>query len=156
MYWRRPARQWRAGKGEGNRRALKRLVDGGNVPGILALRGEEAVGWCAVSPRRELPRLAGSRILAPVDEEPVWCISCLFVAKGHRRRGISRALVAAACRHARERGGRIVEGYPHDEAAGAADAFVWTGLLSSFTANGFVEVARRSPKRPVVRREWKP
>jgi hypothetical protein len=31
------------------------------------------------------------------------------------------------------------------------DAFVWTGLEQSFLRVGFIEVARRSPKRPILR-----
>jgi len=30
-------------------------------------------------------------------------------------------------------------------------AFVWTGLEQSFLKAGFTEVARRSPKRPILR-----
>ena len=46
----------------------------------------------------------------------------------------------------------IVEGYPVDPKQGKMpDAFAWTGLASSFKAAGFVEVARRSPTRPIMR-----
>ena len=31
------------------------------------------------------------------------------------------------------------------------DSFVWTGLPSAFERAGFVEVARRSPARPIMR-----
>jgi hypothetical protein len=37
--------------------------------------------------------------------------------------------------------------------AAMPDAFAWHGLASSFRDSGFVEIARRSPTRPFVRRE---
>ena len=156
MYWRRSSREWEAGKGASNRRALKRLVDAGKQPGILAFAGEQAVGWCAVAPRADYSTLSRSRIFKPVDEREVWSISCLFIDKHYRRRGLSKRLLEAACRHARSKGARIVEGYPHDlRGAELPDAFVWNGLLPAYERAGFHEVARRSPKRPIVRREWK-
>ncbi len=153
MAWLRPRRQWEEGKGASNRRAFKRLVDRGREPGILAFHGERAVGWCAVAPRSNYPVLANSRILKPVDEAPVWSITCLFIAKEYRRKGLSSQLLKAACKHARSRGAHIVDGYPHELGEDVLpDPFVWTGLMSAYVKAGFSEVARRSPKRPIVRR----
>lgn len=155
MYWRLPAKSFARSKGMRNRRAFRRLAGRGRAPGILAYDGKEAVGWCAVAPRAEYVRLEKSRVLAPVDDAPVWSISCLFVRRDRRRAGLSRALIEAAVAHARRHGARVVEGYPVDPARPVgrmADAFVWTGLRSAFLAAGFDEVARRSPTRPIVRR----
>lgn len=155
MYWRLPAKAFAASKGMRNRRSFSRVAASGSEPGILAYDGAEPVGWCAVAPRAEYARLERSRVLAPVDDAPVWSISCLFVRRDRRRRGLSRALIDAGVAHARRRGARIVEGYPidRDRSRGrTADAFAWTGLLSAFLAAGFEEVARRSPTRPIVRR----
>jgi len=152
MFWRLPRAEFERRKGAGNRRAFKRLVEGGAAPGLLAYDGREPVGWCAVAPRAEYPGLARSRILEPLDGEPVWSVSCLFVARPYRRQGVSKLLLEAAADHVRRRGGRIVEGYPVDAKTEAADAFVWTGLASAFVQAGFTEVARRSPTRPIMRR----
>lgn len=81
MWWRLPRSAWRRGKGAGNKRAFKRLVAAGRVPGVLAYAGREPVGWCAVAPREAYPVLARSRILQPVDDRPVWSVTCLFVAR---------------------------------------------------------------------------
>jgi GNAT superfamily N-acetyltransferase len=153
MAWRRTAKAYEAGKGAGNRTAFRRIVKRGAEPGVLAYADGEPVGWCAVAPRETYPRLAGSRVLAPVDDADVWSVSCLFVARPWRRRGVSEALLGAAVAHARARGARIVEGYPIDPAKSQPDAFVWTGLFSAYERAGFREVARRSPTRPIVRRE---
>lgn len=140
-------------KGEGNKRSLLRLVRAGCVPGIIAYAGEDPVGWCAVEPREAFSSLGRSRILQPVDDQPVWSIVCLFVARGWRGRGVSTALLRHAVRHASEHGARIVEGYPVEpKDARMPDAFAYTGTASAFRAAGFREVARRSPTRPIMRK----
>lgn len=156
MFWRRGAKEYSAGKGAGNRAAFRRIVKRGDEPGILAYADGEPVGWCAVAPRAVYPRLARSRVLAPLDDVPVWSISCLFVARPWRRRGVSAALIEAAVAHARSRGAKVVEAYPVDPAGTQPDAFVWTGIASAYAGAGFREAARRSPTRPIMRREVRP
>jgi len=152
MWWRTTQREFEASKGEANRAAFQRLVESGAEPGLLAYAQEEPIGWCAVAPRDAYVRLARSRILRPVDDLPVSSVTCFFVAKSWRRKGVSTALLRAAIDFVRERGGRIVEGYPTDSAAERqVDAFVYTGIASVFRDVGFVEVARRSPTRPIMR-----
>lgn len=152
MFWRRTAQEFAAGKGAGNRAAMKRLVDAGEEPGLLAYVGDEPVGWCALAPRERFVRLTTSRVLKPVDDEPVWSVPCFFVARAHRRRGLTSKLLAAARKYAREHGARILEGYPVDpRKADVPDVFAYTGLASAFERAGFEVAARRSPGRPVMR-----
>lgn len=109
------------------------------------------VGWSAVAPREQYPRLNRSRILKPVDDQPVWAVSCFFIARGFRHQGLSTKLLKAAVDFARARGAKIVEGYPHDAKKATADVFVYTGLVSAFRKAGFKEVARRGETRPIMR-----
>lgn len=151
MWWRRPRPEFERGKGSGNRRAFERVVASGEPPGILAYSGAEPVGWVALAPREVYPRLDRSRILKPVDDARVWSITCLFVLRAARRKGLSVRLLQAALEHAAARGAAIVEGYPVDARRPLPDAFAWTGLATAFLAAGFDEVARRSPTRPIMR-----
>ncbi len=152
MWFRETRAEFERRKGAGNRAALRALVEQGPPPGILAYAGEEPVGWCALAPRAQYPLLARSRILRPVDDEPVWSVVCFFVARTHRRRGLTVELLRAAARYARERGARVLEGYPVEpKAAGTADSFAYHGLASAFRDAGFAEVARRSETRPIMR-----
>lgn len=156
MFWRLPRAEFERRKGNGNRDALRRLVAAGPAPGILAYDGDRAVGWCAVAPRAGYQALARSRILKPLDDKPVWSISCLFVEKGWRRRGVSVGLLRAAADYAASRGATLVEGYPVEPKAGfQPDPFVWTGLASAFRRAGFREVERRSPTRPIMRKSMR-
>jgi GNAT superfamily N-acetyltransferase len=152
MYWRLPRTQYEAQHGELNRRNIKALVDTGNIPGILAYSGDEPVGWCSIAPREEFPTLGRSRILKPVDDQPVWSVVCFFVSRGQRRKGLTVQLLKAAVEYARANGARIIEGYPVEPKEGKApDVFVYTGLFSAFKQAGFSEVLRRSPTRPIMR-----
>jgi len=152
--WQRLKRsQYETQKGARNKRAMKRLVEDGHMPGIIAYRDGQPIAWCLVAPREEFLRLERSRVLKAVDEQPVWSVVCFFVAKEHRRSGLSASLLKAAIDFVRERGGRIVEGYPVEPNKRQADAFVWSGLASAFVKAGFKEVERRSETRPIMRYE---
>ena len=140
-------------KGDGNRRAMKKLVDSGRVPGLLGYVEAKPVAWCSIEPRELIGSLARSRILAPVDDEPVWSIVCLFIAKCHRGRGLSTRMIEAAVRYARSQGASIVEAYPVEPKTTPMPAvFAYPGLASAYLAAGFREVARRSKTRPLMRR----
>lgn len=152
--WRVSAKQWEAGKGEGNKAVIRDVIAGGAVPGLLAYVDGEPAGWISVAPRAEFPRLANSRVMKPVDDAEVWSVSCFLIAKAHRKRKLSVALLDAACEMVARRGGRIVEGYPVDITGkpNYPAVYAWTGLMGSFVAAGFEEVARRSATRPIMRR----
>lgn len=150
--------EWERGRGDKNRRAMKRLVDSRRrPPGLLAYLGREAAGWISVEPRGAFSKLARSRVLAPVDEKPVWSIVCFFVARRFRNQGVSVALLRGAVDYARRKGARLIEGYPVEPRSGkAAPVFVYTGLASAYRKAGFREVARRAPTRPIMRRAVRP
>jgi GNAT superfamily N-acetyltransferase len=154
MYWRLQRPAFEKGKGAGNRRAMKELAKEGTEPGLLAYAGDRAVGWCSVAPREEFVRLGTSRILKPVDDVPVWSVSCLFIARDHRNRGVSVALLKAAIDFVRARGGKVVEGYPVEpKKAEMPPAFAWTGIASAYLRAGFREHRRGSATRPIMRFE---
>ena len=152
MWWRMGQSEWMRVKGEGTKKRFRALVKNGPPPGLLAYAGGQPVGWCAVGPREDYPRLARSKVLAPVDARRVWSVTCFFVRKDWRRRGVTVALLKEAARFASRRGGTVVEGYPTDTDTMQSGAFVHHGLLSAFRKAGFREVVRRSPKRPIVRK----
>ncbi len=139
-------------KGSANKRAIKKIIDSGNPPGVIGLIAGEPVAWCCIGPRQDFIRLQNARSLKPIDDRPVWCIPCLFIAKTHRRADLSSKAVAAAAQFAFSRGATIVEGYPNDTRNKKwADPFAWMGLVSSFTRAGFEIVKRPSPSRAIMR-----
>jgi len=91
----------------------------------------------------------GNARLAPADGVPVWSLSCLYVRKGERRRGITVALIEAAVVAARRAKAPALEAYPFDAAVSPSAS--GTGYASTFARAGFREVARPHPARPVMR-----
>ena len=154
MTWRQSASEFQMNKGDKNRAMFRAIVKKGAEPGVLAYSGGEPVGWCAVAPRDHFPRLDNSRVWARLDDEPVWSITCLFVKKDLRNKGLSAKLIEAATKLAKKHGAKIIESYPQDlKGKRLPDAFVWTGLAGAFVKAGFTEAIRRSEQKPIMRKK---
>ncbi len=148
MYWRIGA-AYRKRDGTENKAAFREVVEEGPPPGLLAFEGEKAVGWCQVTPRENVPWLEETWRLKRVDETPVWALTCFYVRKGYRRKGVTAVLIGGAVKAARVGGAQVLEAYPLD--GGKSPSATGTGYLSTFLKMGFKEVARRSPERAIVR-----
>jgi len=138
--------------------AVEAKAGEGRAPGLVAYDGAEAVGWMSIGPRADYDRLAHSRVLAPVDEAPVWSIVCFVVGRRSRGRGVARALLAAGIDYARAHGATTLEAYPTEipEGQRVPSASVYRGTVSMFERAGFELVARRqtpgaATDRPIVR-----
>jgi GNAT superfamily N-acetyltransferase len=148
---------WRIGKAYGkrpremNKAAFHEVVKRGPPPGLLAFHGDLAVGWCQLTPRHALPWLDRAWRLRRVDDVPVWSISCFYIRKGYRKRGVSSALIAAALKTAKSAGAPALEAYPLD--ADLTPSASWTGYASTFARAGFRIVGRHTPPRPIMRRD---
>jgi GNAT superfamily N-acetyltransferase len=152
MWWRVTRSQFGTQAGQGNKDALKAIVDSGEVPGILAYAGGQPIAWCSVAPRETFPSLERSRKLKRVDDQPAWSIVCFYVARPYRRRGLMAELLRAAIDYARQCGAKIVEGYPIEpKHNNSPPVSTFTGIFSAFQEVGFIEVARMSEKRPIMR-----
>jgi len=153
MWWRLARSDFQKQKGSGNKRAFQKIVKRGPPPGLVAYADGQPVAWCALAPRENYPALGRSRILKPVDERPVWSVTCLFIARPFRKKGVSAQMLSAAADYAKGQGAEIIEGYPVEPQNGpTADVFVFTGLASAFRKAGYEEAARRSKTRPIMRR----
>jgi GNAT superfamily N-acetyltransferase len=151
MHWKLRGKEFSENAGDTARQMQKSIVDSKIVPGLLAYSEGYPVGWIAVEPRGAYPKLAHSRVLKPVDDQEVWSITCFFVEKKHRRKGITVELLKAAVEYVKGQGGTIVEGYPVDTNNEEPAPFVFTGAAAAFVRAGFMEAARNSPTRPIFR-----
>ena len=151
MYWKLRGKNFTENTGNTARQMQKSVVDSKTVPGLLAYSGGYPIGWIAVEPRCAYPKLAHSRTLKPVDDQEVWSITCFFVEKKHRRKGITVELLKAAVDYVKSQGGKIVEGYPVDAKIDMPAPFIFTGTAAAFAEAGFKEAARNSPTRPIFR-----
>jgi predicted GNAT family acetyltransferase len=138
------------------RDAFKAIVGTGPPPGLLAYEGKTAVGWVAVSPRRAVHRFNIAKNSAPTEDDAAdldrtWAITCFYVRNGQRGKGLTTALAKAAIAHARRQKAAAIEvcAIEPDRPLIWGEAFV--GIASIFPPLGFMEIARRSPKRPLLR-----
>lgn len=154
MYYRRSGPGSHGVSDKVNKRALKSLVDGGTVPGLIAYRDRRPVGWISLGPREDYPRLERSPVMKRVDQKPVWSIVCFFVDPKERGQGVTRALLRGAIDYARSQGATLLEAYPVDKKARSYPD--WFGAKSMYDRAGFKEVARRKETRPLVRRGLRP
>jgi GNAT superfamily N-acetyltransferase len=161
MFWRLERAMFKKTKGAGNRQILKQVVDTNQQPGILAYDGAQAVGWCGIAPCEQLLALENSRILKRVDDQPVWSITCFFVAKEARQQGVMESLISAAIKHARSHGAKIVEAYPIDMQSPKLLGQTFNsyggymGVASAFHSAGFVQVGQASETQLIMRLDLK-
>lgn len=140
-------------RGEYVRKLCRRKVP----PGVLAYQGDEVVGWAAVAPRSETT-FAHSRRIPHVDDVDAWAVWCIRVRPGHRKQGISHALLAGAVEFAREHGAPAIEGYPVDNRGEKVDlTMAYVGTKALFEKAGFTQAAETTSRlagfpRVVMRR----
>uniref|UniRef100_A0AAU2W150 GNAT family N-acetyltransferase n=1 Tax=Streptomyces sp. NBC_00008 TaxID=2903610 RepID=A0AAU2W150_9ACTN len=110
-------------------------------PGVLAYDGGEPVGWAAVAPRSDTS-FARSRKIPYVDDLPAWSLWCVRVRPGHRKKGISHALIAGAVEFARAQGAPAIEAYPLDNGDARVDlTMAYAGIRKNFERAGFTHAA---------------
>ncbi|MBA4374856.1 MAG: GNAT family N-acetyltransferase [Anaerolinea sp.] len=153
MWWRMNHKEFTASGKEGLKNALRTLVHRGVEAGLLAYADGIPAAWVTVAPRMDYVRLETSQILAPVDDQPVWSMPCFFIHKNYRQTGMMGKLIHAAVEYAQAHGAKIMEAYPYEPQKKMSALSIYTGVASTFRKEGFVEVARRSKQRPVMRKE---
>lgn len=154
MWWRTTRKEFEANQGDGNRQAMKNLVGSGKVPGLIGYLGDEPAVWCALGPREDFASIGRSRVLKSIDDQPVWSLPCLFCGKGYRGRNLAEAMIHGAVAYVRDQGGRLLEAYPTVPRGGKLPPVSsFMGFPDLFARAGFVECARPSEARMIMRRE---
>ncbi|HVZ00523.1 MAG TPA: GNAT family N-acetyltransferase [Dongiaceae bacterium] len=153
MFWRMRGPDYRRSAGAEKKLAFKRVCrDAGRPPGVIAYRDGMPVGWVAIAPRADYIRLAEARVLAPIDDKPVWSITCFFIHRTARRQGLMEKLIDAAVDFARDEGARLIEAYPKPVTGKMASTDLYVGTVRCFERAGFAVVARPSEARAIMRR----
>lgn len=152
MTWRLASKDYERFKGEQNRLLLRQMSEAGKPLGVIAYAGGEPVGWCSVSPRESLARLENSRLLRRPDGLPVWSITCFFVKKEFRRKGLAAHLIKAASDYAFANGAPAVEAYPMiAKKETVPEVFAFIGFANSFEKAGFETISQPSDTRLIMR-----
>ncbi|KQP12767.1 GNAT family N-acetyltransferase [Pseudorhodoferax sp. Leaf267] len=143
MAWRADQKDARSQTGTGRKALMKELVQGGTPVGLLGYLDGEPVAWCSLAP---FDTFRGLRKVAEPPEK-LWSVTCFFVRREHRGQGLTQQLLAAAVRHARKHGAKIVEGTPVQP---TSPSYRHMGFVQLFKDAGFSEVGRAGTRRHVM------
>ena len=137
---------------EANKALKCRLVEEGRAHAALVFDGEQAVAWCQYGSPAELPNIYHRmQYDDELDVLPDYRITCLFIDKAHRRKGLSAVALKGALDLIAAAGGGIVEGYPHDN-AGTKKSVLYDGTRALFERAGFDYIRSKGAGNCVMRR----
>lgn len=132
----------------------ERLVHEGQGYGLLVYHDEQPIAWCQFGPAAGFSRYDSGRLYRklsiPLEWQPQWRISCLFVDKHHRREGWSTIALRAALDHIAQNGGGVVEAFPFDIPNVKRPSY--TGSVNMYRQEGFEIVAAVGKDRVLMRR----
>jgi GNAT superfamily N-acetyltransferase len=123
-----------------NLRAQKeRRVCDGDAHAALVFDGKTCIGWCQFGPTEELPAILRERVYREgLETLPDWRITCFFVDKAHRGKGVANLALKGAVQEIRRLGGGVIESYPEDAAnRKVSSAFLFNGEMAMFEREGF-------------------
>lgn len=151
-YWRLRHTDFQSSSSVEHKALLKERVESEHPPGLIAYTAGEPVAWVSVEPRDRFAAFEHARVYQPVDDTPVWVVSCFYLREDVRGTGLTTQLLDAVKEHVNRSGGQAVEGYPEDP-TDLADSGTpgFMGLAPAFDHAGFEEIARLSNGRPVYR-----
>jgi GNAT superfamily N-acetyltransferase len=135
-----------------NRGAKEARVRQGAANAALVYDGPDCVGWCQFGPTEELTRIKLQRAYREgLADLPDWRITCFFVDKGYRRRGVASAALEGALGEIARLGGGTVESYPEAiDGRKVSGSFLYNAALSTFERLGFERTRRLGQTHWVV------
>ena len=124
----------------------------GRTHAALVYDGPACVGWCQFGPTEELPRIKHQRAYRDgLTALPDWRITCFFVDKSYRGKGVAAAALGGALQEIAHLGGGTVESYPEDaEGRSVSSSFLHNGTASMFERQGFKRTRQLGKNRWLV------
>jgi len=137
---------------EGNHALKKHLVHEDRAHAALVFDDDEAIAWAQFGPPEELPNIHHRKEYEEAgDPPPDYRITCIFVDKKHRRKGVTEFALHGAVDLIAQAGGGVVEGYPHDTSDGRKVSVLYNSTRALYERAGF-EYLRPKGKRNCVMR----
>ena len=137
---------------ESNRSLKQRLVSEGRAHAALVFDGDEAVAWCEYGTPEELPNIYHRKEYeAGLGRLPDYRLTCFFVDKRYRRKGVAAVALRGALDLIAQAGGGVVEAYPHDtEGKKVSASFLYNATRSMFEQAGFSYERAKGKKNCVM------
>ena len=100
-------------RGTDHRAQKERRVRDGEAHAALVFDGDSCVGWCQFGPPDELPRIKfGHAYREVAGDPPDWRITCFFVDRNYRHKGVAAAALKGALQEIARLGGGTVRALP--------------------------------------------
>lgn len=144
---------------EQNRAEKEARVRAGTAHAALVFDGDRCVGWCQFGPTGELPRIKHAKAYAEgLELLPRWRITCFFVDREHRGRGVAVAALRGAVAEIARLGGGVVESYPEviGDRTKVSASFLHNATAELFEREGFERTRQLGKHCWVVTREVAP
>ena len=137
-----------------NRSDKECRVREGRAHAALVYDGAICVGWCQFGSPDELPRIKHRRAyLEGQGAPPQWRITCFFVDKKYRGKGVAAAALQGALEEIARLGGGTVESFPEaPEGRSVSAAFLHNGTVAMFERQGFDRTRRLGKNHWIVTR----
>ena len=156
--WFHPRRKDQGIDVEAGRPYKELLVREGRAHAALVFDGEVAVAWCQYGSPEELPNIYHRKEYeAGLDKAPDYRVTCFFVDRNYRRKGVAATALQGALELIAQAGGGVVEGYPHDTQGKKTSAsFLYSATRSMFEEAGFSFERKKGTKNCVMRKTVSP
>jgi GNAT superfamily N-acetyltransferase len=119
-------------------------VTEGTAHAALVFADDTCVGWCQFGSPQELTRIKHLReYREKISTLPQWRVTCFFVDKAYRGKGVSSVALGGAIEEISRLGGGTVESYPEDASGRKiSGSFLYNSNISIFEHHGFQRVHR--------------
>src|SRR5687768_4535980 len=142
MVWRMTKDELKQNNSTCRKEFIKQRVFSGIPIGLLAYVDGEPIAWCSIAPRETHERLGGDESL-----DKVWSVTCFFIKKEFRKKGLTDFLLEQAKNYAKKNGGKFIEAYPVEI---NAPSYRFMGFVNTFEKAGFTFIKKAGTRRHVM------
>ncbi|MET0811647.1 MAG: GNAT family N-acetyltransferase [Microbacterium sp.] len=133
----------------------RRMIEEGIAHAALVFDGDQAIAWCEYGSPLELPNIYHRKQYDAEESRPApWRITCFFVDRDHRRKGVALEALRGALDLIAEAGGGEVVSFPNIVEPGkrVSSSFLHNVTPSMFEEAGFTFERRIGKNKTVMRK----
>ena len=143
MAWRATSAEIKDAKSPERKKQMLGRINDGIPVGLIAYDDGQPMGWVSVAPKATFQKGLGGE----AEADKVWSLTCLWIARSHRKQGLSTQLIEAAAKHAKKHKAKLVEAYPVDP---DSPSYRHMGFVPAFERAGFEKHGKEGTRRHVM------